>query len=148
MSRVLTQERINEIVKRHRPRGWQVHQSAHRWRWESADAHDTRKINGKVVSTHLLEVPTLKDDDSLFLYLHEVGHVVQGHFKLKLPRHREEFEAERFALHVFRNEGIPVTRHIMKALRARLCGSIQYDIKRGIPIQHHIARWAKHNGRS
>lgn len=137
MPRALTQERINEIVKRHRPRGWRVLQSKYRWTWESAEADDKRRT---------IAVPTLKDDDSLFLYLHEVGHIVQNHFKLKLPRHREEFEAERFALHIFRNEGIPVTKAIMKAVRARLRGQIDYDIKRNVPIQHHIARWAKHNG--
>jgi hypothetical protein len=137
MSRKLSQERINEIVKRHRPRGWRVRQSQHRWTWESAEADSNKRT---------LSVPTLKDDDSLFLYLHEVGHVKQDHFKLKLPKHREEFEAERFALHCFRNEGLPVTKNIMKGVRMRLCGWIDYDIKRGIPIQHHIARWAKHNG--
>jgi len=137
MSRRLSQERIDEIVKRHRPRGWRVRQSKHRWAWESAEADDKARI---------LSVPTLKDDDSLFLYLHEVGHVKQDHFKLKLPKHREEFEAERFALHVFRNEGIPVTKAIMKSLRARLRGWIDYDIKRGVKVQHHIARWAQHNG--
>ena len=137
MSRQLSQERINEVVKRHRPRGWRVRQSQHRWEWESAEADDTKRI---------LSVPTLKDDDSLFLYLHEVGHVKQDHFKLKLAKHREEFEAERFALHIFRNEGIPVTKAIMKAVRMRLCGWIDYDIRRGVKIQHHIARWAKHNG--
>ncbi len=137
MPRKLTQERINEIVKRHRPRGWRVRQSHHRWKWESAEADDVRRT---------LYVPTLKDDDSLFLYLHECGHVNQGHFKLKLPRHREEFEAERYALHVFRNEGIPVTKAIMKGVRSRLCGHIEYDIRRNVPIQRHIARWAQHNG--
>jgi hypothetical protein len=143
-NKVLTQERINEIVKRHRPRGWKVKQSAYRWKWSSADTHRTKRVNGIVQLVKLIEVPTINDDDSLFIYLHEVGHVVQGHFALKLPRHREEFEAERFALHVFRNEGIPVTKYIMKKVRYRLCQHIKYDIKHGNPIQHHIARWAKH----
>jgi hypothetical protein len=139
MSRVLTQERINEIVKRHRPRGWRVRQSRHRWTWESAEADNIKRI---------LSVPTLKDDISLFLYLHECGHVHQDHFKIALPRHREEFEAERYALHVFRNEGIPVTKAIMSGVRYRLGIHIEYDIKRNTPIQRHIARWAKHNGSS
>lgn len=145
MPRALTQERINEIVKRHRPRGWRVRQSHHRWKWESAEADDGIR-NGVRVGPRFIAVPTIIDDDSLFLYLHECGHVHQGHFKIKLPRHREEFEAERYALHVFRNEGIPVTKTIMKAVRTRLCAHIEYDIKRHVPIQRHIARWAKHNG--
>ena len=145
MSRRLSQERINEIVKRYRPRGWRVRQSKYRWAWESAEADDGTK-DGVRVRPRTISVPTLKDDDSLFLYLHECGHVHQGHFKLGLPKHREEFEAERYALHVFRNEGIPVTKAIMKAVRARLRGWIDYDIKRGVKVQHHIARWALHNG--
>jgi hypothetical protein len=139
MSRVLTQERIDEIVKRYRPRGWRVRQSRHRWEWKSASANYNRRT---------LYVPTLKDAPSLFLYLHECGHVHQGHFKITLPRHREEFEAERYALHVFRNEGIPVTKAIMSGVRYRLGIHIEYDIKRNTPIQRHIARWAKHNGSS
>ena len=145
MARVLTQERINEIVKRYRPRGWRVRQSKYRWTWESAEA-DNGVRKGIRVGPRVIAVPTLIDDDSLFLYLHEVGHVTLGHFKHKLPRHREEFEAERFALHVFRTEGIPVTKIIMKGVRSRLRQHIKYDIDHGVPIQRHIARWAKHNG--
>lgn len=133
----LTQERIDEIVKRYRPRGYRVRQSRHRWKWESAEVCNKKKY---------IAVPTLKDDDSLFLYLHEVGHVKLDHFKVKLPKHREEFEAERFALHVFRSEGIPVTKAIMIGVRARLHAWINRDIKRGKPISRHILRWAKHSG--
>jgi hypothetical protein len=145
MARKLTQERIDEIVKRYRPRGWRVRQSKYRWNWESAEADDGVR-NGVRVKPRTISVPTLIDADSLFLYLHEVGHVTLGHFQHKLPRHREEFEAERFALHVFRSEGIPVTKKIMKGVRARLNVHIQYDIDHDVPIQHHIARWAKSNG--
>jgi hypothetical protein len=135
MPRKLTQERIDEIVKRYRPRGWRVSQSRHRWDWSSASANPARRT---------LYVPTLKDDDSLFLYLHEVGHIVLKHFDNDLPAHREEFEAERFAVHVFRTENIPVTKLILSDLRDRLCSHISADMKRGVKIQRHIARWAKH----
>lgn len=135
MPRALTQERINEIVKRHRPRGWRIAQSKHRWDWSSASADWARRT---------LSVPTLKDDDSLFLYLHEIGHIVRRHFSLKLAHHREEFEAEHFAVHVFRTEGIPVTKLIISDARDRLCAAIEADTKKQIPIQRHIARWAKH----
>lgn len=134
MPRKLTQERINEIVKRYRPRGWRVAQSRHRWTWSSAKAEPNKRV---------LYVPTLDDDDSLFIYLHECGHVVLKHFDNDLPAHREEFEAERFAVHVFRTEGLPVTKLILSDLRARLCTHIKADIKRGVTIQRHIARWAK-----
>lgn len=134
MARKLTQERINEIVKRYRPRGWRVLQSRHRWHWNSAASCTIKRT---------IYVPTLKDDDSLFLYLHEVGHVVKKHFELKPPHHREEFEAELYAIHIFRVEGLPITKYIRDTMRERLCSWITSDIKKNIPIQRHIARWAK-----
>lgn len=143
--RKLSQERIDEIVKRYRPRGWRIRQSQHRWHWESAEADDGIR-KGVRIGPRIIAVPVLIDDDSLFLYLHEIGHITLGHFKLKLPCHREEFEAERFALHVFRTEGLPATKAIMAGVRARMRLHIKADIKRGVPIQRHIARWAKRDG--
>lgn len=131
----LSQERIDEIVKRHRPRGWRVAQSRHRWKWDSAACCNKKRI---------LYVPTLKCDESLFLYLHEVGHIVRKHFARKLPHHVEEFEAELYAVHIFRAENIPVTKFIRQLIRARLCSWITSDAKKGVPIQRHIARWANH----
>jgi hypothetical protein len=135
MARVLTQERIDEIVKRYRPRGYTIKPTHHRWQWDTAEVCNKKRV---------IACPTLKDDESLFLFIHEVGHVTLGHFKHKLPRHKEEFEAERFALHVFRAEGIPVTKYIMNLVRLRLQGHIDYDLKRNIPILPHVARWARH----
>jgi hypothetical protein len=128
----LAQGRINEIVKRHRPRGWRVAQSRYRWDWSSAQADPNKRT---------LYVPTLKDDDSLFLYLHEVGHIVRRHWNVNLSKHREEFEAEHFAIHVFKTEGIPITNIIIRDVKYRLREHIKADRKRGVPIERHIARW-------
>lgn len=137
MPRIITPEQLAVIAKRHRPKGWTVRYSKHRYHWCSAEANgDTRTIYA----------PVLKDVESLFLYLHEVGHVKQDHFNLKLPRHREEYEAERYALHILRVEGIPVKHEYIDTARARLRGSIDYDLRRKVKIQRHIARWAKHGG--
>lgn len=136
MTARLTKERIHDIVKRHRPRGWRIAESEHRWRWCSAEADDTKRI---------LRVPTLKDDESLFLYLHEVGHVLQRHFTLRppLPHHREEFEAERYAMYVFRTEGIKVTRTILEGARSRVNAAIERDERRGVKIQRQVLLWAQ-----
>jgi hypothetical protein len=131
----LAQERIDDLVKRHRPRGWRVAQSKHRWKWDSAACCNVKRI---------LYVPTLKCDESLFLYFHEVGHVIKKHFDRKPAHHIEEFEAELYAVHIFRSEGIPVTKYIRDGIRERLCSWIVSDAKKGIPIQRHIARWANH----
>jgi len=134
---VLTQERINGVVHRHRPKGWRVRESKHRYAVSSAEAHYEKRT---------LYVPTICDKNSLFIFLHECGHVVSRHFHLDLTAHREEFEAERYAIHVFRNEGIPLPRSVLDEARSRIRGIINQDIRKGIRIQPHIARWAKHGG--
>lgn len=134
---MLPQDRINEIVRRHRPRGWLVRQSKHRYAVSSAEAHYEKRT---------LYVPTVCDAGALFIFLHECGHVVSQHFHLELPTHREEYEAERYAMHVFRNEGIPLARAILNEARSRVRGIIDRDIRKGIKIQRHVARWAKHGG--
>lgn len=143
MSRRLSQEKIDEIVKRYRPRGWRVAQSEHRWRWNSAESDNAKRT---------LYVPTLRaghrSDESLFLYLHEVGHVVKKHFERELTHHREEFEAELFAVHIFRVEGIPVTKYIRETIRERLRGWIASDMKKDIPIERHIDRWVNQKAKS
>lgn len=134
---MLAQDRIDAIVKRHRPKGWRVRESRHRYAVTSAEAHYEKRT---------LYVPTLCDTGSLFLFLHECGHVVSGHFHTSLPQHREEYEAERYAIHVFRNEGVPLSRNLLGEARSRVRGIINQDANRGIKIQPHIARWAKHGG--
>jgi hypothetical protein len=134
MPKALTKERINEIVKRYRPRGWKIVESKQRWEWSSAAVWSGNRT---------IYAPSLIDDDSLFLYLHEVGHVRLGHFDIDIPKHREEFAAECFAFHAFRAEGIPITKLIAEDAKTRIRIWIGRDTKKGIPIQHHIARWAK-----
>jgi hypothetical protein len=131
----LTQERIDDIVKRYRPRGWRVRQSKHRWEWSSASANPSKRT---------LYVPTLDDADALYLYLHEAGHVRLGHFEHDIPAHREEFAAEHFAVHTLRTENVCVTKLMIKDAKYRVRLHIDADIKKGIPIQRHIARWAGH----
>lgn len=133
--RPLTLEQIAEIVKRYRPRGWRIRQSHHRWVWRTALV---------VWETKTIHVPTLKDEESLFIFMHEVGHITHGHFRMGLSSHREEFEAERFAIHIFRTEGIPVTQSIMNLARLRIQEWIKRDLKEDVVIQPHIARWAKY----
>ncbi len=137
MARKLTQSRIDELVKRHRPRGWRVQQSMKRWVSSSATTDYNKRM---------IYAPTLMDDDALFIFIHECGHIVLRHWHQVpyLAKHHEEFEAERYAIHIFRTENIPITKSIMADVRERLCWHIDNDIRRGVPIKRHIARWAKH----
>lgn len=134
MPRAVTEERVREIVKRYRPRGWRIRETIWRYEWSCAEA---------CPFTRTLHVPILDDSHGLFLFLHEVGHVTRNDFTSDLPQHRQEFAAERFAFHIFRVEGIPVTKELRENARYRVRIWIANDTKKGIPIQHHIACWAK-----
>lgn len=131
---MLTQDRIDGIVKRHRPRGWRVRESALRYKSQSALACPFKRT---------LYVPTLKDEGALFLFLHECGHVKHDHFKIVQPTHREEFEAEQFAVHVFTNEGIQIPRDVLSLARERVRLWIADDERKGVAIQAHVRRWAR-----
>jgi hypothetical protein len=137
---LLTTARIGEIVKRHRPRGWRVRESKHRFKVNSGLADHNRRT---------LYVPTLIDESALFVFLHECGHVKHRHFDsdVKQPIHRDEFEAEQYAIHVFKNEELDyrancfrvrgnvcaIGLHTMKSTACRfrrMCGDGQNDKER------------------
>jgi hypothetical protein len=128
----LTRERIDEIVKRYRPKGWRVRESKHRYKSRSALADPARRV---------FYVPTLCDANALFLFLHECGHVHLRHWHIKQPAHREEFEAERYAANTLRSEGIQLPRWILDDARTRVGMHIEDDERRGIAIQPHVRRW-------
>lgn len=134
----MTPEQVREIVRRHRPRGWRVRESRHRYAVQSALAHWEKRT---------LYVPTLLDESALFLFLHECGHERQRHFHVDLPAHREEFEAEQYAIHVFRSEGIRLPKELLAAARARVREVIRKDEMRGVEIQLHVRKWAERCGR-
>jgi hypothetical protein len=133
---IVNTARIGEIVKRHRPRGWRVRESKHRFKVNSGLADHNRRT---------LYVPTLIDESALFLFLHECGHVKHRHFDsdVNQPIHRDEFEAEQYAIHVFKNEGIRLPRELLSRARERVRHWIAHDEKHGVPIQAHVRRWAE-----
>jgi hypothetical protein len=130
----LTADLIRQIVKRHKPRGWRVRESKHRYNVVSGSAHWDKRT---------LYVPTLKDAISLFVFLHECGHVHMRHFHLTQPDHRQEYEAELYAVHVFRSEGIPLSRSLLALAKERVKRVVEIDERHGIKIQAHVRRWAQ-----
>lgn len=133
MSKPFTTEMIPALVKRYRPRGWTVQESRHRWTWTSAEANHVRRT---------IYVPTLNDLDALQLFLHECGHIILKHWDHDQPKHKEEFEAEKFSLGILRNEGISVPKQNVLDAKVRVRGWISHDEARLISIKPHIRRWA------
>lgn len=122
-----------EIVKRYKPIGWKiVHRSVASTKALALSIHDA---NGKRIIC-----PEVVDRETLFLYLHECGHVHLGHFKLKLETTREEYEAERWAINTMRHEGIAVPRKVLAAVKKRLRSHIK---EAGGAAEPHIKRYVK-----
>jgi hypothetical protein len=137
MALPVTTDKIAELVKRYRPRGWTIQQS--RWRRATSERH----ASGMADKTkRTLYVPTLVDIDALLIFLHECAHVILKHWDHPLPLHVVEFEAEKFAINVLRNENIRVSSELIDGARARVRGWVKYDEARNIPIKANVRRWA------
>lgn len=146
----LSDARISEIIARHKPHGVELRfkkrlhfrrrgqhltpapfAPAHAWRneiycadpREFADENDRRR--------------------ALALFLHECGHfrAGKGHFKTKIARHIEEYEAERWGQSMMRLEGVPVPRIELQAAKAYVTSELQGDQARGITIKPCVRRW-------
>lgn len=136
MSRPVTTEKIAELVKRYRPRGWTVQQSRHRRQTLERYASGLADPNKRT-----LYVPPLVDLPGLQVFLHESGHVILKHFDNALHFHVVEFEAEKFAINVLRNENIRVPIDLISGARSRVRYWVERDEARGIPIKANIRRW-------
>lgn len=124
---------FDEIVRRYRPNGWRViHRSMASPKALALSIHDGK---GKRIIC-----PEIVDRESLFLYLHECGHVHLGHFKLTLETAREEYEAERWAMNTMRQEGIAVPRSVIKDAKDRVRRHIKAA---GGETDPHVKRYAK-----
>lgn len=122
-----------EIVKRYKPKGWKIiHRSKASPDALALSIHDAK---GKRIIC-----PKVVDRPTLFLYLHECGHVHLGHFKLTLETAREEYEAERWAMNTMRQEGIPVPRQVIKDAKWRVKKHIK-DAGGSAPA--HVKRYVK-----
>lgn len=125
---------FEEIVRRYKPRGWKVvYRAPVSAVAEALSIHDAK---GKRIIC-----PPVIDRETLYLYLHECGHVHLGHFSMELDTPREEYEAERWAINTMRAEGIPVPRACLEKARSR----VRLWITRSGSAETHVRRWAKHN---
>jgi hypothetical protein len=128
------------IVKRHRPRGWRV--SFTKRKDEVAD--DLRKHPDKAPKfdvacsypeCRLFHIPHVVDAFTLHIALHEFGHVHLRHWdRGESLLHREEYEAERWAINIMRMEGVKVPRETMRRARVYVRWCIKHDEAAGRPI--------------
>ena len=130
----LTRGHIAKLVKRYRPRGWSLKVS-HR--------HETGGLADEETMT--ITVPRMETVWALHIFFHECGHVYRGHFdRMDISSHREEYEAEEYALHLMRAEGIHIPAHIIEGARKNVRLRCQEDAAKCLQIDRKIARWARY----
>jgi len=105
------QERIDKVVSRYLPRGWRLVE-------EKPDDCDG-EANG---ATRTIRCRPIKTPYTLYVFLHEVGHVRNGHcgVNAKKPSWREEFEAEIYAIGMMRASRFTVTRYMLRHAKANV----------------------------
>lgn len=133
----LTRERITSLVKRYRPRGWSI-KASHRHETGGDADSETRTIT----------VPRLETVWALHIFFHECGHVYRDHFKrFDMCSHQEEYEAEIYALHLMKAEGIHIPAYIIKGARENVRLRCVEDAAKWLQIDRKIARWARYDPR-
>lgn len=129
----LTQARIDAIANRYHPEGWRVFESK------------TRKREGKAhYPSRTILVPLIHDVCTLHNFLHECAHALLHHWGDGASTlHREEYEAERWAIEIARQNGIAVPRSIIIQAKVYVRSCIARDRKKKIAIEPHVEKWAK-----
>ena len=121
--------RFAEIAARHTPADVYV---AYRRRLTGCAWARSRRIS----------VPRPVTRRALHVYLHEVAHVVLGHFHDK-PVYVQEYEAEQWAFAVMRAEGVPIPRASTRRAKAYVAQTIMREIQTpGMAIHLQAARFA------
>lgn len=91
-----------------------------------------RRLGGRAFGDHI-EAPRPVTRKALYIYLHEVGHVILGHCdaKCRKPRHLREYEAEKWAHDRMRAHGIAVPRIMTSRARSYVRRKIRRAQARG-----------------
>jgi hypothetical protein len=130
--------RARQIMHSYTPRGWKVKMGGAQQRGASGLCDWSEKR---------LYVPLVCDDYSLFVFLHECGHVRCRHGYDTRPSHMIEYEAEMYAQGALRECGFRVTREITRAGKAYVADEIIKDRIKGLPIDPQVNRWANRKSR-
>lgn len=134
----LTRERIADIVKRYRPRGWRV--------VERRAARAPQHIAGGQADfdKKTITVPPLDNVWGVAVFLHECGHVHLRHEyrQKRLANHIAEYEAEKFSLHIMQAEGIRRPAWIGVEAKRNVGTHVRLDRKAKVPIDRKVERWS------
>lgn len=128
----LSREVIRNLVDAYTPRGWTVKESKFRSRGGSGAA---------VPEGKLLQVPELVNRHALYVFFHEVGHVVLGHMRGGVERHLEECQAEIYAIETSKRHGIGVPRSELERARQNVKANVLRDAKAGVMITPGVLLW-------
>ena len=120
---------IDGILRRHLPRGWKLR---------------VEPMPDRGIAEFKTRTLWLKYATDVFAFLHEVGHVRCAHWgDAKVPRHVQEYEAERYAIHVMRAEGLRVPHREIRDAKDNVRDRVREDEYRQIKIDPKIRRWCK-----
>lgn len=133
--RQLSLERIQEMMNRYLPMGWTIKAP-----WKSKK-HDGEASWAKGRRISLAKYPY--DAYSLYVFLHECGHVFMGHChpSSHMPLHLEEYEAERWALMILDIEGIKSPGSIVTSAKRNVRKAIGRDLAKQVAITERVQRW-------
>lgn len=134
--RHLTKRQLADIVRRHKPRGYRIRHTKRMTKLMNGYASYRRKV---------LVVPQLINVEGLYVYLHECGHVHMCHFhkKVRPIPHREEYEAELYAINALRAERVFFPLRLRQAARAYIARHVRQDRKAKHDICQHVVLWSR-----
>lgn len=119
------------VAKRYKPKGWRVRYSKRRAASGSGLADGEKRT---------IYAPHPYTREGLYVLLHEYAHVHLKHLtNIPLPLTQQEYEAEKWAAHIMRTEGIPVPRSCTRDAKAY----IQSHIDKYGETSPHIRKWAR-----
>lgn len=135
MPRKLTPKLIQEIVRRHLPRGWQFAE----WdkRWAIGDLRGWTDCKDKWIAVS----EPLTTRNALYVALHECAHA-RMHATTDMAPHIEEYEAEMLAIALMRIEGFTVPRAELDEARRNVQEKIASDEKHGWAIDPVVRKWS------
>jgi hypothetical protein len=101
-----------------------------------------RGLRGRAfIATRTIRVPRPTTRRRLYVFAHECGHIALGHRGSK-PRHRQEYEAERYALAAMHRHGVDVPEKEVLQGKRYVAMKIVRAVRRGAKrIDAEAAAW-------
>jgi len=110
--------------------------------------HEIRKsLSGYATKDGTIRAPEGRTRKQLYILAHECGHIALGHFKSGKKRHREEYEAERYAHEALRRHEIAVPKKMTERAKSYVRYKIRQGLKRGLKkVDAEAAAWSGYKG--